>query len=89
MEPSCRGRDLRRESVFPPSHKGVLRFDRRAPDGEVFHPYAGRRQGEQWVVLLYLPFPQTFDEIPDRDSFTLPIATTADVRASSHRKGTK
>jgi len=70
----------RRESDFPPSHKGVLRFDRRAPDGEIVHPYTGRREGEQWFILLYRPFPQTFDEMPEREFIALLIATAADVR---------
>jgi hypothetical protein len=64
----------------------VLRFDRRAPDGEILHPYAGRREGEQWFVLLYLPFSQTFGEMPERDFITLPIATAVDVRTRATRQ---
>ena len=78
----------RREAGLPPSHKGVLRFDRRAPDGEILHPYAGRRQGEQWLVLVYLPFPQTFDEMPERDFIALPIATAHDMRIRADRQAT-
>lgn len=79
----------RRESDIPSSRKGVLRFDRRSPDGEILHPYAGRRQGEQWFVLLYLPFLQTFDEISERDFIALPIAMAADVRARADRQAAK
>jgi hypothetical protein len=74
------------ETDVPYPHKGVLRFDRCARDGEILHPYAGRRQDEQWFVLLYLPFPQTFDEMPERDFIALPIATADDVRVRADRK---
>ncbi|PMS30863.1 hypothetical protein B0G57_12749 [Trinickia symbiotica] len=62
-------------------HEGVLRFDRCAHDGEIFHPYAGRKDGAQWIVQLYLPFRQSFLEMPEREFIMLPIATAADVRA--------
>jgi len=52
----------------------------------ILHPDAGRRQGEQWFVPLYLPFPQTFDEMPERDFIALPIATATDVRIRADRK---
>ncbi|MGY6258918.1 hypothetical protein ACXIVK_36345 [Paraburkholderia caledonica] len=70
-------------------HKGVLRFDRRATDGEILHPYAARNDGERWIVKFYLPFPQTFDEMPERDFIALPIATAADVRARADRENAK
>ncbi|KAA0072909.1 hypothetical protein CIW54_28095 (plasmid) [Paraburkholderia sp. T12-10] len=75
----------REESSAPYPNKGVLRFDRRAADGEILHPYAARRNGKRWIVRLYLPFPQTFDEMPERDFIALPIATADDVRARSKR----
>lgn len=66
-------------------HDGVLRLDRRAADGEILHPYAGRKDGEQWIVRLYLPFRQSFQEMPEQDFIALPIATAADVRARADR----
>ena len=66
-------------------HKGVLRFDRRAADGEILHPYAGRQEGDTWIVRLYLPFRKEYSEVPERDFITLPIATADDVRARAGR----
>jgi hypothetical protein len=67
-------------------HEGVLRFDRLAPDGEIVHPYAGRKDGEEWIVRLYLPFGRSFLEMPEREFIALPIATAADVRARADRQ---
>jgi len=36
--------EARVEGHYP--HKGVLRFDRSALDGEILHPYAGRKEGD-------------------------------------------
>lgn len=66
-------------------HEGVLRFDRRAPDGEILHPYAGRKDGEQWIMRLYLPFQRSFLEMPEQEFIALPIATAADVRTRADR----
>jgi len=56
-------------------HHGVLRFDRRRADGEILHPYAGRKDGEVWFVELYLPFLQTYDAMPESDFIALPRAS--------------
>jgi hypothetical protein len=66
------------EEHYP--HKRVLRFDRRAVDGEVLHPYAGRKDGDDWIVRLYLPFREEYSEMPERDFIALPVATADDVR---------
>lgn len=79
----------REESSAPYPNKGLLRFDRRAEDGEILHPYAARKSGKRWIVKLYLPFPHTFDEMPERDFIALPIATADDVRARSARHATE
>lgn len=60
-------------------HKGVLRFDRCAADGEILHPYAGRKDGERWMVQLYLPFRQSYHEMPELEFIALPIATTSNI----------
>lgn len=70
----------------PYPHRGVLRFDRRASDGEILHPYAGRKDGKQWAVRLYLPFRQSYSEMAEREFIALPIATAADVRARADRR---
>jgi hypothetical protein len=67
-------------------HPGVLRFDRCRVDGEVLHPYAGRKDGEKWVVELYLPFLNTYAEMAEHDFIALPIASAKDVRARANRR---
>jgi hypothetical protein len=66
-------------------HTGVLRFDRRTLEGEILHPYQARKGGDQWIVLLYLPFEKTFSEMSERKFIGLPIATAADITARAKR----
>lgn len=73
-------------AAVPYPNKGVLRFDRCAPDGEILHPFAGRKDGEQWIVRLYLPFLQAFREMSEREFIALPIATAADVKTRANRQ---
>lgn len=54
-------------------YEGVLRFDRVAPDGEILHPYAARKDGEHWSVRFYLPFRQLFSAMPEHEFIALPI----------------
>jgi hypothetical protein len=67
-------------------HEGVLRFDRRRSDGEILHPYAGRREGNAWMVDLYLPFQNTYDVMPEPDFIALPRASDHDIRARADRR---
>lgn len=67
-------------------HKGVLRFDRCRPDGEILHPYAGRKDDEEWIVELYLPFLRIYGEMPERDFIALPVATAANIRQRADRQ---
>jgi hypothetical protein len=67
-------------------HRGVLRFDRRATDGEILHPYAAHRDGHEWVVKFYLPFRETFGEMPEGEFIALPVATAVDVQTRSDRR---
>jgi hypothetical protein len=71
------------ETRYP--HEGVLRFDRRTMDGEILHPYAARKDGDGWIMRLYLPFRQSYSEMSERDFIALPVATAADVRARADR----
>lgn len=68
------------------SHDGVLRFDRRRADGEILHPYAGRKEGETWMVELYLPFLQTYDTMTESDFIALPRALEKDIRDRADRR---
>lgn len=67
-------------------HEGVLRFDRRRSDGEILHPYAGRREGDTWMVDLYLPFQNTYDVMAEHDFIALARASAEDIRARANRQ---
>lgn len=67
-------------------HKGVLRFDRLRQDGEILHPYAGRKEGQGWVVELYLPFAHDYAAMAERDFIALPRALADDVKARAQKK---
>lgn len=73
------------EAGTPYPRKGLLRFDRRTPDGDILHSYAARKDGEQWAVRLYLPFQRTNSEMSECDFIALPIATATDVQARADR----
>jgi hypothetical protein len=75
-----------RDSTNRYPHIGVLRFDRRGLDGEILHPYAGRKVDEGWVIELYLPFPGIYGEMAEHDFIALPIATDEDVRGRANRR---
>jgi len=60
---------------------GVFRFDRCRADGEIFHPYAARRDGQDWIVLVHLPFLSTFEDVREADFISMRIASKDDVRA--------
>lgn len=67
-------------------NQGVLRFDRRRSDGEILHPYAGRKEGDAWMVELYLPFQDTYDLMAEGDFIALPRASAQDIRARADRR---
>lgn len=67
------------------SHDGVLRFDRCRADGEILHPYAGRKEGETWMVELYLPFLEIYDVMAESDFIALPRALEKDIRNRAGR----
>jgi hypothetical protein len=76
--------EARRAHRYP--HKGVLRFDRRRSDGEILHPYAGRREGDAWMVDLYLPFQNTYEFMAEREFIALPRASEHDVQLRAIQK---
>lgn len=75
--------EARRVHRYP--HDGVLRFDRRRPDGEILHPYAGRKKGKKWMVELYLPFQNAYEEMTESDFIALPRASARDVRTRAEQ----
>jgi hypothetical protein len=66
-------------------NRGVFRFDRCRADGEILHPYAARREGQDWAVLVHLPFLGTFEDVPEADFVRLPIASEEDIRSRARR----
>ncbi len=70
---------------MPYPYKGVLCFDKLTSDGKMLRPYAARKDCEQWIARLYLPFERTYSELPER-FIALTIATAADVRARAGRQ---
>lgn len=75
--------DARYRQTYP--HEGVLRFDRRRPDGEILHPYAGRKEQGAWMVDLYLPFLNAYEAMRERDFIALPRASAQDIKARSEK----
>lgn len=78
-------------SCADPAHRypnqRVLRLDRRRTDGEILHPYAGRKMGEGWTILLCLPFLDSFDAMPECEFIALPIASDKDIEERAGRCG--
>lgn len=64
----------------------LLRFDRVRADGEILHPFAARQDSEDWVIRLYLPFPQAYHEMPEKEFVALQISTAMDVRNRADRR---
>lgn len=67
-------------------NQGVLRFNRCRPDGEILHPYAGRKEGDGWIVDLYLPFQNSYDTMAEQAFIALPKASAGDVRRRADRQ---
>jgi hypothetical protein len=65
--------------------KQLFRFDRVRADGEILHPYAGRKVGDGWLVCLYLPFTGEWAEMPEREFVGLPTAGDVAVRERANR----
>ncbi|HEV3423054.1 MAG TPA: hypothetical protein VG105_04565, partial [Paraburkholderia sp.] len=56
------------------------KFDRVRADGEILHPYAGRKDGTSWLIQLYLPFTNEWSEIGEGEFLALPLSTPDAVR---------
>lgn len=76
--------EARHGQTYP--HSGVLRFDRRRPDGEILHPFAGRLEEGEWFVEVYLPFRETYEVMLEREFIALPRVAPADMRARAATK---
>lgn len=46
---------------------GLLRIDRQDTRGNRLHPYAVVRDGDQWLILTYLPYSGEFQKIAESD----------------------
>jgi hypothetical protein len=76
------------EGQYP--RRRLMHFDRVRDDGEILHPYAGRRKGGEedgaWIIRLFLPFTNEWEELGEMEFLTLPLSTPAAVRARANRK---
>lgn len=61
-------------------NKKLIRFDRVREDGELLHPYAAHKFGDSWIIRLYLPFLNKYDEMPELAFLGLRISTEADIQ---------
>ncbi|RDU96122.1 hypothetical protein [Trinickia dinghuensis] len=69
-----------RVSVERYPRKRLFDFDRVREDGEILHPYAGRKDGGAWVIRLYLPFTKQWVELGEAEFIALPLCTPDAVR---------
>jgi len=71
-----------------PSRRRILKFDRVRADGEILHPYAARKdpaRPNEWLIKVFLPFTEQWEEIPEDAFFALPLSTPADIQARAAR----
>lgn len=59
--------------------KNLLKRNRLGPDGEIYHPYSGRRVNDTWYVLLFELFTRAYSEMPEDEFVALPLATEKDL----------
>jgi len=58
----------------------LFRFDRLSAQGEILHPYAARKVGEEWMISFYSPFTRNWGEMPEAQFVALPISTSIDIQ---------
>lgn len=63
----------------------LLLIDRVDTSGEILHPYAAEEGQDGWIILVYLPFPQTFSTLPERDFIHLRSAKEKDLKERRDR----
>lgn len=74
----------RHQNRYP--NDDLLRFDRRRSDGEILHPYAGRKVDGRWIIDLYLTFLKVYDHLDESDFIDLPIASLSDLSDRANSK---
>lgn len=63
----------------------LLLIDRVDAKGEILHPYTAEEGGDGWIILVYLPFPQTFSALPEQDFIHLQTATQENLTERRNR----
>lgn len=66
-------------------HKALFRIDRIDSHGEVYHPYAARKDNNQWVILVYLPFIEEFKVVKELDFIDFNMVTEASILKRKNR----
>lgn len=54
------------------SNMRLLRFDRVAPDGSIWHPYEAVQAENGWVILVYERLKHTFSSFPESEFVAMP-----------------
>lgn len=70
----------------------LLLIDRVDTSGEILHPYAAEEGDDGWIILVYMPFPQTYNTLPELDFIRLRAAKLEDFkkrRGHLSREGSK
>lgn len=65
-------------------NKALLRHDKLI-GGEIHHPYAASKVGDEWVVKSFLPYLDAFAEIPEAEFRDSPMAAHQDYVDSKAR----
>lgn len=66
-------------------HRRLWRFDRVEEGGEILHPYAAIRHGEQWRILVFRLFENTYQSWDESEFVRLRPATKQDLLLRAQR----
>ncbi|WP_177412511.1 hypothetical protein [Entomomonas moraniae] len=70
--------DIRHQfSDYP--HKRLFRINRVDESGEIYHPYAAEKEGDEWMILVYLPFTGEFKKVKESIFIGYDLATEEDL----------
>lgn len=61
-------------------HNRLLKIDRVNEQGDIFHPYGAEQSGQDWRILVYLPYTEKFSDIAETDFIRLRATTSEDYR---------
>lgn len=68
-------------------NRKLLQLDRLHGDGEILHPYAANKEGDNWVISVLSLFTREFLTLLEDEFIRLPVAKALDVRRRADRDG--